>query len=229
MIWFLISVISLLISWWALAASNSKLRSIFSLGALIGLLLWLDSLVELTKLGQDEEALLLWFAIGLIILIVNAVAHFFDIPSSWDYILKSASAFSYALGLDVFRPDSYALIPAAIIALMVILVGTRAVMRLLRSNKIPSWINQVAILSSTTIFSLMLYASFYKLLDRGWLLPWSYLAALGALLFVLSQLWKAWQDLGLSENKWRARIFISYDLAQYFLIVSAYYHYSQYI
>ncbi len=228
MIWMFLSVLSLLVSWWAIAGKNSKFNSIFSLGALVGLFAWLASQTNLLELGTDEESLMLWFAVGLLFLIANGLARFFSVPASFGVFLKSAAAFSYALGLDVFRPDAYALVPAGIIAIMVILVGGRAASRLLRSKKDFRGIDKAAIIISTSVFSLLLYASFYKLLDRGWLLPWSYLVAIGALLFALSQLWGAWKKFGLGGSRWQARIIVSFDLAQYFLVVSAFYHYSQY-
>lgn len=229
MLWMILSVFSLLISWWALAVNNSKIHMFFSLGALIALFSWFASQVNLLKLGQGEESLLLWFAVGLLFLIVNAAATIFSVSSLWGNILKTVAAFSYALGLDVFRPDAFALIPAGIIGLMVILVGGRAASRLLRSKNISREIDKVAILISTSAFSLMLYASFYKLLDRGWQLPWSFMVAIGALLFALSQLWETWKKLELGGSNWRARIIVSFDLAQYLLVLSAYYHYSKYL
>ena len=180
------------------------------------------------NLGINEESLLQWFAIALVFLIVEkTLLAFLAIPAAWSYILIGLAAFSYALGLDVFRPDDYASIPASIMAFLVLLVAFRAGL-IVQNNNHPKE-NSIFIISQLAISALMLYASFYKLMDRSWSLPWSYLVAAGAILFFLAQLWKAWKNLNISVEDWDDRISFSFSAAQILVVVGAYFHYAQYL
>jgi len=226
MIWLFISLFFILMAW----VSTEKWKKYFDTAFLFALLFWLVSQVDLFDLGGDEEALLQWFAIALVILIINKLWQaFYFINSHGSFTLEALAAFSYALGLDVFRPDAYARIPAGIIGFLVLIVAMRAGKRMLAHKNQRIGFRNIFIVLQVIAFALMLYASFYKLLDRVWLLPWSYLMALGALSFCLSQIWRAWMKLDLTEENWHNRISITFASSQFLIVVAAYYHYAQYL
>ena len=226
MIWLWLGLIFLIASWISNFRNKVSLENYFDLGFLLSLLLWLAAQVDLINLGVDEESLLQWFAIGLLFLIIKKTGHlFFAISPTWSLALDGTAAFSYALGFHVFRPDAYAKIPASIMAFLVLILAIRAGKRLIVKDNPKA----IFIIMQIAVFALMLYASFYKIMDRVWQLPWSYMVAIGAILFSLSQLWRAWIILKLSTEDWHGRISVSTNLAQLLIIVAAYYHYSQYL
>ena len=222
--WIFISLFFVFFSWFA----KDNWKKYVELAIPLSLLIWLMNQVDLLNLGTGEERLLQWFGTALVFLIVEKTMHaFLAFPLTWSYILISLAAFSFAMGFDVFRPDDYAIIPAGIMAILVLMVLIRAGLLLL--NNKHSKENATFIIFQLAINALMLYASFYKLMDRSWALPWSYLVAAGTILFFLSQLWKIWESLNKPIEDWSDRISFSFSMAQFLVVVGAYFHYAQFI
>jgi hypothetical protein len=225
MIWLLLAAISVLLS---LAGTIAERRSLELLGRIslpVALLLWLWQVGQLPSLGGDEERLLLWFGWGLgAALLAEVLKAVPSIPASVPSALLPASALLYALGLDFLRPDTYALIPASILGMLVGALAVRIGARIW-----PRLSGGVAALKLLGIlpYALLVYGAFYKLFDRNWLLPWSYLIAAGAVLLALAQLWAAWND-HFERGIKPAWILLVYQLAQLLIVVAALYHYRQY-
>lgn len=168
------------------------------------------------------------------------------------------AAVCYALGFDVLRPDAYSYVPAAILGALVLIVAFQAFLRLaptrkrtkltrFRDPKSKIRNQQSKILLNSRTFQLALYiltiavlvySATFKVIDRGWLLPWSYMAAAGGILFALAQLWSA---LGLgsrSSRKGSAPTFIPHPssfipavmrLGELLMVVSAFFVYREFL
>lgn len=199
---------------------------IFFVAALIA---WLRISADLPDLGGGEKRLLIWFAWGLGFALLGETLLAFTQLGTWAYLAFPLSAVFFALGFDVFRPNAYAYLPATILAILVGLVAARAALRLLQALDARGRSSyRFAALLYTASIALMLFAAFYKLMDRNWLLPWSYLAAGGALLFALSQLWIGWEkitDAAVVEAR-NARA--AFQLGFLLLTLAAFFHYQQY-
>lgn len=224
--WLYIGLAFVLLSWF----STEKWKSYFEFAIPLALIFWLMSLVDLFSLGSQEESLLQWFAIGLAFIFIAKIGRAFSmIKDYWSYGLEALAAFSYAIGFDVFRPDAYARIPAILIALLILLLAIRVGKRILDRENSNAFPKKLFVLLQIVAFALMLYSSIYKLMDRTWSLPWSYLVAVGAFLFILAQLWKVWKSLDLTSEDWSRRILLSFTSAQILIVGAAYFHYAQFL
>jgi hypothetical protein len=224
MLIFFAGTLLLILSWVFLWLNRRRWSQILQIGWVSLLIIWLNQEANFFNLGRDEEGLLKWIGLGLLFVLLAILSQFLGKSTNFSRIFYGLSALSYALALDVFRPDEYGYFPAAIIAAMVLLVALRIIQRLQKATGFN--ITQISPL--VLLPSLMLYASFYKLFDRNWVLPWSYLMAAGISLFAISQLWQAWSDFELSDDLWRKRIALSLGIGNNLIAMSALYHYSQY-
>jgi hypothetical protein len=230
MIWLAVAVASLVVSVVGKLAGRQSIESLGRVAFPASLLIWLWQIGNLPNLGGDEERLLLWFGWGLgAALLGEALRAIRSVPASLANAAPPLVALLYALGLDFLRPDAYATIPAAIVGFLVALLAVR-VGRLAWPHLIRKTTAAKGGLALVEIipYALLLYAAFYKLFDRSWLLPWSYLTAGGALLLVLSQLWKSWKALREQPGVRDSWILFAYQLANLLMVFAAYNHYRQY-
>ncbi|MDA1329451.1 MAG: hypothetical protein O3B43_00035 [Chloroflexi bacterium] len=178
-------------------------------------------------MGADEERLLLWFAWGIVVLLVAEIV--FSIQqrtSEFSGVARPLAAFFFALGLDFLRPDAYAIVPATIVALLVISVALRTIRRFWpKFAERRAQVQGILVMGS---YALLLYAAIYKLFDRGWILPWSLLLAAGTFWLVLSQLWHWWDVLIAGNPKVSRFAESSFHGANVLIVVSAYFHYQQF-
>lgn len=135
----------------------------------------------------SETSLLGAFVIGLAILVVGYFRQ------NWG---RAPAAIMFTIGFDVLRPDAYSYLPAALLGILVLAVAIRAFLQLSDGIKKNSP-RAARLLLGLKIFAmgLMLYSALFKMIDRGWALPWAYMASAGALLFATSQLWYAWEKM----------------------------------
>jgi hypothetical protein len=224
MLIFFAATLLLILSWVFLWLNRLRCSQILQIGWVSLLIIWLNQEANFFNLGRDEEGLLKWIGLGLLFILFAILSQILNKSTKFSRIFYALSALSYALALDVFRPDEYGYFPAAIIGAMVLLVALRIIQRLHKATGF--YLTKISPL--VLLPSLMLYASFYKLFDRNWVLPWSYLMAAGISLFALSQLWQAWSDFELSDDLWRKRIALSLGIGNNLIAMSALYHYSQY-
>lgn len=218
------AILVMLVSWAQLYIDRERDYQALSAVWLALLLFWLNAQANLPELGRDEEALLVWVGVALALLIAAALSRLWPRSQRFAAPLLALASFAYALALDVFRPDAYGFFPAAILGAMVLIVALRIFIRL----RALDGVNPIAALALILPPAVMLYASFYKLFDRTWVLPWSYLMAAGVILFAVSQLWQSWSAVGLSAAPWRKRIALAFGLGQLLIVLSAFYHYARY-
>jgi hypothetical protein len=189
--------------------------------------MWTQS--DFLSLGSGEEGLLKWVGIGLALALVGEIVQRSKMQRKFAQRFTPAIAVFFAMGLDVFRPSEYAYAPATMLAIFVALVTGRAAWRIVRDIKGSEGSGQrLAVLIQIIAQGLLLFAAFFKLMDRNWLLPWSYLIAIGALLFAVAQLWIGWESLFGKEIVKARNARASYQLGILFIVVSAFFHYQQY-
>ena len=217
------------LSWLASYKNWSGIEAVSRIAFFAILLAWLWTSADLPSLGSGEEGLLLWIAYGIGLALLGEVLQVTKLGAHWSNATYPLSAIFVAIGLDVFRPNAYAYTPAAIIAVLVGLVSFRVIQQLFRSLQKREGGGYKPILAIYALcVALMLYAAFFKLMDRNWLLPWSYIMAVGALLFALSQLWLAWDRIrDLMVVRPRNRL-LAYQLGSLFIVIAAFFHYQQY-
>jgi hypothetical protein len=137
------------------------------------------------------------------------------------------AALSFALGFDVLRPDDYSYAPAAILAVFVAIVAWRTYRMLAAASKRKK--GRWPLAAGVSAVGLMVFAATFKVMDRGWLLPWSYLAAIGALLFAAAQLRQAAADLKKSKAPavWLLWLFTQLGVAM--MVLAAWFVYKDFL
>ena len=167
------------------------------LGMYASLAVWIVTRAGGKAFQGSETSLLGWFVWGLLFLLAG------EILSKWGGALSGYAlipiplmAVCFALGFDVFRPDAYATVPAAILGVFTVAVSGRAYLKLAgRGGKKASLKEQIGLFFKVAAEAFMVYAAIYKVIDRGWDLPWSYMAAGGGLLFSAAQMWIGWKKV----------------------------------
>lgn len=138
----------------------------------------------------SETSLMGYFAFAAALLAVGALKAEL---TPWASV---ASALLMSLGFDVLRPDAYSYVPAAILASLVLAVAVRAFLRLSNGFKEKTPRRDFAVLAGYIfLITSLVYSALFKVIDRGWALPWAYMAGAGVLLFAAAQLWLGWKKL----------------------------------
>jgi hypothetical protein len=146
--------------------------------------------------GGSETGLLGWFVFGLAAVAVGTALAMNESSERRSRIAVPIAAAMFALGLDVTRPDEYSYVPAAILAVMVVAVVWKAHAKLAPLNgKNPPAVDRIGLAVKIAVIGVFVFAGIYKVIDRNWPLPWSYMAAGGALLFAGAQLRLGWERL----------------------------------
>ncbi len=200
MAWWLVlgsALAAIAASAWGAAGERRGLAHAGAAAAYLLLAGWIMGQAGANAFSGTESHLLGYFVAGLAVLAAGELA------AGWgDKALAArapaatpAAAVLFALGFDFLRPDAYAYVPAAILALLVLAVAGQASRRLAtaksgRRNPSPAqvqWRNLYIV-----CIGLLVYSALYKTVDRGWLMPYAYAAAAGSLLLAVAQLWWAW-------------------------------------
>ncbi|MCW5877088.1 MAG: hypothetical protein KIS85_09465 [Anaerolineales bacterium] len=192
MIFLLAGVVALGVAAWWERAEAARPAVLARLGLYAALAAWIWAEVGDRAFRGQETSLLGLFIFGLGML---ALA---EILEQWGGPLQSAAgigvplmALCFALGFDVLRPDEYAAMPSGILRIGVALVAWQAHRALVRSASKESGLRP-GLLAHIITLAVLVYAGTYKMMDRGWAMPWAYMAAGGALLAAASQMWRGW-------------------------------------
>jgi hypothetical protein len=189
MAWLPVSLAAFAAAAWATAGRARWAQAAGAAGYLaLALFVWAQAGAK--TFSGSETSLLGFFVGGLVLLAAG------EALAGWGgaQITLPLAAVLFALGFDILRPDPYATIPAAILAVVFAIVAVQAYLRLSAGikKKAPTaqrWLLAVYIAA----VAILLHAALYKTIDRGWLLPSAYGAGAGAVLFAISQLWLGWQ------------------------------------
>lgn len=185
---------------WAAADERRGLAHGAAAAAYGLLALWIVGQAGSHALSGSESHLMGYFVIGLAGLAAGELA------AGWagaEWVARAPAAtplaaLLFALGFDLLRPDDYAYVPAAILAVLVLAVAAQASRRLAtakrgRRNPSPAqvqWRNLYIV-----CIGVLLYAALFKMVDRGWPMFSAYAAAGGSLLLAVAQLWWGWSVL----------------------------------
>jgi hypothetical protein len=188
-IWLLLTAVLIAASAYAAQRDMAAWRAYAAAGAYAALLIWLYSQAGMQVFGSGgEDRFLGYFFLALILGLVGMLLAHFGLGrlAAW---LPPLAALLYALGLDVFRPDAYSYVPAAIVAALVLALAWQAFRRFISGIDAPVW----AVGLQVAAFGMLLYAAVFKQIDRTWPLAQSYLLDAGVFLFVASALWDGWE------------------------------------
>jgi hypothetical protein len=140
------------------------------------------------------------------------------------------AALSFAAGFDVLRPDDYALVPGLLVGAMVVSVGARAYVQFSKALGNKGYtIVRVALGLYMLALTVMVYSAVFKVIDRGWALPWAYLAGGGALVFAAGQLWLGSEKLLRAKGApaWMQRG--AMGMGQLMMVVAAVFVYKEFL
>lgn len=178
-------------------AEETERRGLAHAGAAAAYLLlavWVVGQVGEHAFVGSESQYLGFFVAALIVLALGELASGWASPSlaAKAPVATAVAALLLALGLKVFEWHPYALVPAVILIPGVLLVIVQASRRLAAAKtgrRKPTlaetqWRNLYI-----SVIGLLLYAAFYKLIERSWPMASAYSAAAGGLLFAVAQLW----------------------------------------
>ncbi len=231
MIWL---IIALVVFGGSLLAQRAKADQLGLVGRLLfylALILWIWAEAGEQAFAGNETSLLGWFVIGLVLFSTGeALSYLGKGLSAWSLAAAAVGAVLFAAGFDVLRPDEYALVPALLLAAMVISVAARSYVQFAKALGKKGHSNvRVALGLYTLAMTVMVYAAVYKIIDRGWGLPWAYLAGGGALVFAAGQLWMGSEKLlrAKSAPAWVQTGAI--NLGQLMMVVAAVFVYREFL
>lgn len=213
------------LSAYAAQRSQAAWRTYAAAGAYAALMAWLYSQTGVQMFtGGGEERFLAYFFVALLLgLLAESLAQLGQGRLAAG--LPPLTALLYALGLDVFRPDAYAYIPAAIVAVLVMALAIQAFRRFSAGQGLAKWM----LATQVAAYGLLLYAAVFKQIDRTWPLAESYLLDAGAFLFVAATLWHGWEQV-FGERRVPAWAQVAAGLlGQGAIVVAAFVHYSVFL
>ncbi|MEX2161416.1 MAG: hypothetical protein WD751_05825 [Anaerolineales bacterium] len=191
------AAIALPVSVWAevRGAGTGARAARIALYIALGLVIWLEAGEQAFR--GSETSLLGWFILGLAALLVGEVmAALGGRAAPWSLVPIPVMAVCFALGFDVLRPDAYSFVPAVILGAMTLAVAGRTYFMLAgRQGKKAKPGEQLGLLLKIAAEAFLVYAAIFKVIDRGWVIQWAYMAAGGGLLFATGQLWIGWRKL----------------------------------
>lgn len=142
----------------------------------------------------------------------------------------ATAALLLALGFDVLRPDPYSYVPAAILAFLVLAVAIRAYLTLAKGLEKKTPRKDFALLAGYVfLVALLLYSALFKMMDRGWALPWAYTASAGVLLYATAQLWLGWKILFKKQLTTDWLRLAASDAGMLLMTVSAFFVYREFL
>lgn len=196
MLWLVAAIVALLVS----VASQLRKSAGWQKGSIVAFYLLLIAWIVAEAGGQafqgSETSFLGFFVGGLAILAVGELLPVWDLARvSLSQAAAPLAAFAFALGFDMLHPDEYSYVPATFLGLLVLVVAWRAYVRLATGPRKKKATINVSLLLYIVAVALLVYSAVFKMIDRGWLLPWAYLASAGALLFSTAQVWLGWEKV----------------------------------
>ncbi len=182
----------------AKVSRETKKQTALWLGGLLlfygGLIAWLWLEAGAKAFASGEAGLVGWFVLGLFLFfIAELIPVVTESMSGLRFAAQALGAIAFSLGFDVFQPDAYSYVPGAILGALVLIVAVQAFLTFSAREKTTK--SKLILAIYIPAIALMLYAATAKTIDRGWALPWAYLAISGALLFAAGQLWMGWELL----------------------------------
>ncbi len=211
---------------------ETKKQTAVWLGGLLlfygGLIAWMWVEAGDKAFRGSETSLIGWFIIGLALFLIGELLPVLRSQfAGWALAAQGLAAGAFALGFDLFRPDAYSYVPGAILGALVLIVAAQAFWTFSAHEKTAN--KKIILAIYILAISLMLYAATAKTIDRGWALPWAYLASSGALLFAAGQLWMGW---GLFMKRQAAAPWVqaaAINLGQLMLTVAAFFVYKEFL
>lgn len=194
MIWLGVAIVGLI----AKIGKETEKRTVLWLGGLIlfygGLITWMWLEAGEKAFKGSETGLIGWFIIGLFLFLTGELLPVLRGQfAGWALAAQGLAAGVFALGFDVFRPDDYSYLPGGILGALILIVAIQAYSRLSKGMKKSSTGEQLMLATYLLAITALVYAATAKTIDRGWALPWAYLASSGALLFAGGQVWMGWR------------------------------------
>lgn len=193
MIWLILAIIALAASAWLLRKKQREFSVYARLVFFVALALWIWSEVGGQAFRGAETSLLGWFILGLLMFLVAEALLFMGVEmAGWAPVATAVASLGFAMGYDILRPDSYSVIPAVLVAAMVISVAFRAYVQFAAGVGKDRQARLMLVLYIAAM-TVLVFAGVYKIVDRGWAFQWAFLAGGGALLFAGGQLWLGWE------------------------------------
>ena len=211
---FLVPLGIAIVDWFAVARKLRRLEYALKPAVMLALLACLGFL------GGLHPALV-WFEIGLALSLAGDV--FLMLPRERfrpGLVAFLMAHIAYIIGLNPSLPPLNA--ASLVIVLLVALVGTQFYRRLssgLTSRGLSRL--KLPILAYILAISLMVISALFTLLRTGWPLLSSFLFSAGALCFLLSDVWLAWDHFVARLNFGRTPRMIAYHLGQILIALGA--------
>ncbi len=195
---------------------------------LLTLLIWIEAQIRLSGFAHAGFGTPLgWFLVGLVCCLIGDI--FLMLPER--FFLVGLVAFllghiAYILGFQWGIPPQRALVPAILMAAIIILVSATVYQKLaqgLRASGKNRMILPVFIYAC--VISYMLFAALSTLLIHDWYFAAALPASFGALLFYISDILNAWHRFVEELPAGRLKIMSTYHLAQFGLAVGVVIHF----
>lgn len=231
MIWLAVAILAFVASVMAQRGKADQLALIGRLVFFLALIVWILSEAGDRAFQGSETSLLGWFVIGLGLFLAGEVVGYLGKGlGGWSLAAVALAALAFAAGFDVLRPDDYALVPALLVGAMVVSVAARAYVQFSKAlGKKGYTIARVALGLYMLALTVMVYSAVFKVIDRGWALPWAYLAGGGALVFAAGQLWLGSEMLLRAKGApaWMQKA--AMGLGQLMMVVAAVFVYKEFL
>ena len=231
MTWLIVAIAAFAGSLLAQRAKADQFGLVGRLLFYLALIIWIWSEAGEKVFAGSETGLLGWFLIGLMLFSAGEALSFLNKGlGALSLAAVALGALSFAAGFDVLRPDDYALVPALLLAAMVLSVAARAYVQFSKAlSKKGHTIARVALALYALAMAVMVYAAVYKIIDRGWALPWAYLAGGGALVFAAGQLWMGSEKLLRAKSAPAWMQMGAINLGQLMMVVAAVFVYREFL
>jgi hypothetical protein len=196
LIWLIVALIALVAEGVLLSRSRWAASRLAAIAMYAALAVMIAATAGAAAFGGGETGLLGWFVFGLAALAAGTALAMNKHSERRSRIAVPIAAVMFALGLDVTRPDEYSYVPAVILAVMVAAVVWKAHAKLAPLNgQNPPAVDRIGLAVKIALIGVFVFAGIYKVIDRNWPLPWSYMAAGGPMLFAGAQLRLGWERL----------------------------------
>ena len=230
MIWLAVSFVGLI----AKVIRETKKKTALWVGGLFlfysGLIAWFWLEAGNKAFGSGEPGLMGWFIIGSVLFLIGELLPVLqEETASWALAAWGLAAGAFALGFDIFRPDDYSYVPGAILGVLTLLVALQAYFSLSTGIKKSAGFDRVLLAIYIFAITALVYAAIAKSIDRGWALPWAYMASGGALLFAAGQAWMGWEDILKKKVAAPWVQVAAINVGQLMMVVAAFFVYKEFL